>query len=85
MDLYRMPKENYKRYNEPIPTKNVYKMPKWDVWYLMDIVQGIMALEAGEMDEQQTIDFVAEHAETLWQLQGSYQRMIISMKEEGLI
>ena len=51
----------------------------------MDVVEGIMALEAGEMDEQQTIDFVKEHAETLWQLQGSYQRMIISMKEEGLI
>ncbi len=60
-------------------------MPKWDVWLLMDLVTGIIELESGNMDEKTLVKFVKEHMTELWKLQGSYQRMIYSMKKEGLI
>lgn len=53
----------------------------------MDIADGIMAFESGEMDEEQTLAFFQELVNTgaAWTLQGSYGRTAQALLEAGLI
>lgn len=53
----------------------------------LDLVGSIMAFEAGEMDDDQIIEFAQQLWDTgLWrQLQGSYGRFVHNMLERELI
>jgi len=51
----------------------------------LDLVEGIIQAESGELSDEDLVLFVSEHQDTLMQLQGSWQRTVISMKDEGLI
>jgi hypothetical protein len=44
-----------------------------------DIVDGIIRAENGEMSDEELIEFVKEHKNTLMQLQGSWQRTVQSV------
>ena len=52
-----------------------------------DTVESIIAFEAGELSEEEVIDFFKELTDSglLNSLQGSYQRVAVQLKEEGLI
>ena len=50
-----------------------------------DLVTGIIAAESGELSDEDLVLFVSEHQETLSKLQGSWQRTVHQLKEEGLI
>jgi hypothetical protein len=47
-----------------------------------DLVDGIMRVENGEMGQDELIDFVLEHRDTLMQLQGSWQRIVQSVVDD---
>ena len=49
-----------------------------------DLVDGIMRVENGEMGDEELIDFVLEHRDTLMQLQGSWQRIVQSVDDYNL-
>lgn len=53
----------------------------------MSIVNQIMAFESGQLDEQETIDFVQSlvTSGTIYHLQGSYQRLAEQLIEAGLV
>jgi hypothetical protein len=51
----------------------------------LDLLDGIIQAESGELSDEDMVLFVSEHQDTLMQLQGSWQRTVMSMKEEGLI
>ena len=52
-----------------------------------DTVESIIAFEAGELSEEEVIDFFKELTDSglIHSLQGSYQRVAAQLKEEGLI
>jgi len=49
----------------------------------MDLTTGVILAETGQMSEEDLIAFVREHKETLMQLQGSWQRTVLALKEAG--
>jgi hypothetical protein len=49
-----------------------------------DLVDGIMRVENGEMGDEELIEFVLEHRDTLMQLQGSWQRTVQAVDEYNL-
>ena len=49
-----------------------------------DLVDGIMRVENGEMGQDELIEFVLEHRDTLMQLQGSWQRIVQSVDDYNL-
>ena len=53
----------------------------------MDQVDKIMAYEAGELDEEQTVELFQElvNSGLVWQLQGHYGRMATALIEKGLV
>jgi hypothetical protein len=53
----------------------------------MNIANKIIAFESGELNEQETIDFIQSlvTSGTIYHLQGSYQRLAESLIEAGLI
>jgi len=53
----------------------------------MDVVGKIMALESGEMEASEVVDFVAELIKSglAWSLQGSYGRMASGMINAGYV
>jgi hypothetical protein len=51
----------------------------------MELVTGIILAESGELSDEDLISFVAEHRDTLVNLQGSWGRCVASMEEQGLI
>jgi hypothetical protein len=53
----------------------------------MDIAGKIIAFEAGELPEDQTIQFFQELVDTglAWKLQGSYGRTAAALIEKGLV
>jgi hypothetical protein len=52
---------------------------------MIALVDKVMAWEAGEMDEPQTVEFFQELIDTgmAWQLQGCYGRMAAGLIEAG--
>ena len=52
-----------------------------------DTVENIIAFEAGELSEEEVIDFFKELTDSglINSLQGSYQRVAVQLKDEGLI
>ena len=58
---------------------NLWAKPK------LDLVAGIIAAENGELSEEDFVAFVSEHQETLSKLQGSWQRIVHQLREEGMI
>ena len=53
----------------------------------MDILEGIMAYEAGEMNEEQEINFFQKLVNNgmAWSLQGHYGRVATQLIEAGFI
>lgn len=51
----------------------------------MDLVEGIILIESGDISHEELIDFVSQHKSTLIQLQGSWVRLVNQLEDEGLI
>ena len=53
----------------------------------MSIANQIIAYESGQLDEQETIDFIQSlvTSGTIYHLQGSYQRLAEQLIEAGLV
>jgi len=52
---------------------------------MMELIEGLIQAESGQLTEEELIDFVKEHKEKLLKLQGSWVRCVQYMEEEGLI
>ncbi len=53
----------------------------------MNIVDKMIALESGEMSEEETVEFFQELVDSgiVWQLQGAYGRAAMALIEAGLV
>ena len=51
----------------------------------LDLVTGIILAEEGKLSDEELVAFVSDHQDSLSQLQGTWQRFVISLKEQGKI
>lgn len=51
----------------------------------LDLIEGIIAVENGDISEEDLIEFVREYQNTLIGLQGFWGRLIHQLKEGGYI
>ena len=51
----------------------------------LDLVRGIILAEEGKLNDKELVEFVAEHQDSLSQLQGRWQRLVETFKDLGLI
>lgn len=47
----------------------------------MNLVDGIILAESGELNGDELVEFVLEHERALMELQGSWQRLVLSVRE----
>ena len=51
----------------------------------LDLVRGIILAEEGNLNDKELVAFVSDHQDSLSQLQGRWQRLVATFKEQGLI
>ena len=50
----------------------------------LDLVRGVILAEEGKLTDEE-VAFVSDHQDSLSQLQGTWQRFVASLKEQGKI
>ena len=51
----------------------------------LDLVTGVILAEEGKLTDEELVAFVSDHQDSLSQLQGTWQRFVASLKEQGKI